>query len=79
MLHVLGEHTGMKTELYQRQKSGVYLLGFIQAQVALINACSKRLIYTIKAKRNLFVCLRVCPEWPAMPCMEWLPALGIQG
>ena len=22
---------------------------------------------------------RVCPEWPAMPCMEWLPALGIQG
>ena len=23
--------------------------------------------------------LRVCPEWPAMPCMEWLPALGIQG
>ena len=24
------------------------------------------------------ICLRVCPEWPAMPCMEWLPALGIQ-
>ena len=23
--------------------------------------------------------LRVCPEWPAMSCMEWLPALGIQG
>ena len=22
---------------------------------------------------------RVCPEWPAMPCMEWLPAFGIQG
>ena len=25
------------------------------------------------------ICLSVCPEWPAMPCMEWLPALGIQG
>ena len=25
------------------------------------------------------ICLRVCPEWLAMPCMEWLPALGIQG
>ena len=24
-------------------------------------------------------CLRVCPEWPAMSCMEWLPALGIHG
>ena len=23
--------------------------------------------------------LRVCPEWSAMPCMEWLPVLGIQG
>ena len=22
---------------------------------------------------------RVCPECSAMPCMEWLPALGIQG
>ena len=22
---------------------------------------------------------RVCPEWPAIPCMEWLPAFGIQG
>ena len=34
------------------------------------------LIYTNKAKR---LCLRVCPEWPTMSCMEWLPALGIQG
>ena len=25
------------------------------------------------------ICLRVCPEWPAMHCMEWLPSLGIQG
>ena len=23
--------------------------------------------------------LHVCPEWLAMSCMEWLPALGIQG
>ena len=45
------------------------------------------LIYTNKTKWNLFVCLHVCPEWPAMPCMEWpampcmewLPASGVQG
>ena len=48
---------------------------FVQIPPTLI----KTVIYTNKAKRNLFVCLRVCPEWPAMPCMEWLPALGIQG
>ena len=36
-------------------------------------------IYTNKAKMNLLVCLRVCPKWPAMPCMEWLAALGIEG
>ena len=36
-------------------------------------------LYTNRAKRNLFVCLHVCPEWAAMPYMEWLPASGIQG
>ena len=39
-------------------------------------------IYTNKAReiclRDPFLETRVCPEWPAMPCMEWLPALGIQ-
>ena len=25
------------------------------------------------------ICFRVCPEWPAMPCMEWLPALAYRG
>ena len=44
-----------------------------------LNATLDSNIYTNKAKRNLFVCLRVCPKWPAMSCMEWLPALGIQG
>ena len=23
--------------------------------------------------------LRVCPEWPAMSCMEWLPAWAYRG
>ena len=43
-LHALGEHIGMKTELYQTQNSGGYLQSLIPAQVALINTCSKRLI-----------------------------------
>ena len=34
------------------------------------------LIPTLKQRG---ICLRVCPEWPAMPCMEWLPAFGILG
>ena len=41
MLHVLGEHTGVKTELYQ---TNVNSQGFIQHRLHLINACSKRLI-----------------------------------
>ena len=32
------------------------------------------IIHTKKAKRNLRAL-----EWLAMPCVEWLPALGIQG
>ena len=57
---------------------------YVRAHMHVLRPCVKPEvncihIYTNKAKRNLFVCLHVCPEWPAMPCMEWLHALGIQG
>ena len=34
-------------------------------------------IYTNKAKR--IVCLRVCPEWPAITCMSMAPCFGHVG
>ena len=59
MLHVLGEHTGMKNELYQTnvKKSWVYLA---PAQVILINACSKSIHNCGRLRRTRLVSPDVC-------------------
>ena len=55
---------------------------FVLGSYCVCSGGGRRMVYYILIKQRgicLFVCLRVCLEWPAMPCMEWLPALGIQG